>query len=284
LSRETLKRLARPFILATFEKDPSAAGNPPEAAAEPEEFLPLVTAKQEIDPQDRVQHQAEDLLTQAQAELASAQGEAADIRHKASEEGYQKGYQQGLAEGVQASQARITAALDNLARAVEGLNAAKARVLAAMEGEVIALVQAVVDHVFLTKQAVDPNLVRQAAAEAVKRLAEAEKVTLRVNPGDMENIKEFRPELGKNMQQLKHMQILADPLLAPGDIVADTPTCQIDATLATRRARIFKLLEETLQQSHPLDLSPLADPKRKTGEDWTDTDGEKDGTGKTETW
>ena len=284
MSRDNLKSLARPFTLAAFAEDSSATAAQPETAAELDEFKPLITAKQEIEPLDRAQRQAEDLLTQAQAELTSAKGEAADIRHKASEDGYQKGYQQGLAEGVQASKARITAALDNLARATEGLDAAKARVLAAMEGEVIALVQAVVDQVFLTKQAVDPKLVRQAAVEAVKRLAEAERVTLRVNPGDMENIKEFRPELEKKMPQLKHLQIVADPQLAPGDLLADTSTCQIDATIATRRARIFKLLEETLQQSHPLDLSPLADPKEKPGEEWPDTGGEEDGTGKTEAW
>ena len=157
---------------------------------------------------------------------------------------------------MQASQARITAGLDNLARAVTGLDAAKAQVMAAMEGEIVALVQAVVDRIFLTKDAVKPALVRQVAAESLKRLAEAERITLRLNPGDMELLKEFRPELESQLKQLKHLHIMADPQLPPGDVLAESTTCQVDATLCTRRERIFKLLEETLQQSQPLDLTP----------------------------
>lgn len=284
MSRNNANTHVRSFELVEFGIDSPPTTQKPEGPVEPEEFQPLITSEEDVDPVERAQHQAEELIAQAQNELVSAQEEAEGIRHKAGEEGYQKGYQQGLTEGVQASQARITAGLDNLARAVMALDAAKAEVLSAMEGEIVALVQAVVDRIFLTKDAVKPDLVRQVAAESLKRLAEAEIITLRLNPGDMEMIKEFRPELENQMKQLKHLHIEADPQLTPGDVVAESPTCQVDATLNTRRDRIFKLQEETLQQNQPLDLSPIESTSEKPEADWAEDREEAAESGELEDW
>ena len=61
------------------------------------------------------------------------------------------------------------------------------------------------------------------------------------------------------MGQLKYLDLMADDSLHPGDCLVEGPQSQVDATLATRRQKIFKLLEETFHQSPRLDVQAALD-------------------------
>jgi flagellar assembly protein FliH len=135
------------------------------------------------------------------------------------------------------------------------LERARAGVLAVMEEEIIALVQAVTDRILLAPGAVDPDLIRRVVRESIGRVSQAERLAVRLNPDDLERVREFRPRLLENMGRLKYLDLLPTQDLRPGDCLVEGPQTQVDATLATRRERIFQLLEETFHQSAALDLS-----------------------------
>ncbi|MFH1034940.1 MAG: FliH/SctL family protein, partial [Pseudomonadota bacterium] len=223
------------------------AGGKKDRPVEADGFIPIYLQEKPENPLEVAQRQADEML-------ASAQGQAADIRQKSQEEGYQAGYASGLEEGLVASKARIEAACDNLGRATAALERARAGVLLVMEQEIIALVQAVSDRILLAPGAVDPDLIRRVVREAIGRVSQAERLAVRLNPDDLERVREFRPRLLEGMGRLKYLDLLADPELRPGDCLVDGPQAQVDATLATRRGRIFQLLEETFHQSPRLVL------------------------------
>jgi flagellar assembly protein FliH len=139
------------------------------------------------------------------------------------------------------------------------LERARAGVLAVMEEEIIALVQAVTDRILLAPGAVDPDLIRRVVRESIGRVSQAERLAVRLNPDDLERVREFRPRLLENMGRLKYLDLLPTQDLRPGDCLVEGPQTQVDATLATRRERIFQLLEDTFHQSAPLDLSTALD-------------------------
>ena len=125
--------------------------------------------------------------------LAAAQGQASFIRQTAQEEGYQAGYQTGLEEGTVASKARIEAACDNLSRALITMERARHGVLLVMEEEIVALVQATIDRILLAPGAVDPDLVRRVVRQAIERVSQAERLSVRLNADNLERVREFAP-------------------------------------------------------------------------------------------
>jgi flagellar assembly protein FliH len=246
----------RPFEMADFSPESEAVAEEPDLGKIEQFHLMYVGGKIQ-DPREEAQRLAQKMRNQAEQELDQAQNQAEDIRNQAQEEGYQKGYQQGQKEGVEASQARINAALENLSRAMQALEKAKNQVLANMEAEILALVQAVLDRYFLRQEAVPPELIQSVISQALARVGEAEKINVKVCPKDLEFVEEFKPDLAQELKEQEMLIISPDPEMKPGGCLVETPILQVDATVATRRRRIYKLLEDAFHQDQSLDLAGL---------------------------
>ena len=206
---------------------------------------------------ERIEAEAEGLKEQAKKELDDAKAEAEGIRKQA----YEEGYQQGVEEGKAAAAAQVTAALDNLMRTLKRLDSARAELLSDMEPELLAVVQAAFDRLCLSKEAIAPDLVRNLVKTAVTRLPESEEITVRVSPADLSLVSEYQPQLMEAMDGLGRVRVRVDESLHPGDCLVESSVAQVDATLATRRERVSKALENALRQGEPIpaaELSPAA--------------------------
>jgi flagellar assembly protein FliH len=250
----------------SFQLEEMSPGEPREQPKVEEEeggFRLLVYGGRQEDPRDRAQRQAREIMEKADTDSAAlveeAKGQADGIRNQA----YEEGYQQGHEEGLNAAKALVHAAADNLSRALTKLDQARAEVMGGLEGEIIGLVQAVCDRIFATPDAVPSGVIKQVVKDAVGRLLDFERVTVRLSQKDIRTIEEFRPELLKVFTDLGRLNLLPDSELNPGECVVETPNASVDATLDTRRERVFKALEETLKGNAPLDLSPVLEAKKQ---------------------
>ena len=232
---------------------PAPARRPLDANDNISDFHDLFVGGQVVDPRKQAAEQAKAIKEQAQAELAQAQAQVEAVK----KQGYEQGYDQGATEGKAASSARIMAACDNLNRTVEALERAKSQVLAGMEDEIIALVQAVVDRIFMIEGAVHPELVRQVARASVRKLSESDTITLALNPSDLDTVEEFTPQIRQGLGSLKLLNLVSDESLHPGDCRVTTAEAQVEASLKTRRQRIFEVLEDLAQRSEGMNLEPL---------------------------
>lgn len=250
------------FILGEFE----ATQAPPPKEEKPREYHPdqfelLNLGRPEEDPRLMAQRQAqqivadaEDKVNQAQQSIEDAKTEAETIRSKA----YEEGYRQGQEEGVLASRARIEAAMSNIEQAVSALDKAKANVLGNLEREIIALVQAAVDGLFVVEGALPQSLIHGVVNRAIEQVVMSGGVTVRCSRTDIDTIGELQPELLERFSLLERVDVSADEDLGPGDCMVETADTVIDATLATRRKAIFEQLEQSLRNGPPLDVSELA--------------------------
>jgi flagellar assembly protein FliH len=258
----------------SFHLEEMSPGQRPVQKREEEEeggFRLLVYGGRKEDPRDRAQRQAKAIMEKADQDSAAlveeAKGQADGIRNQA----YEEGYKQGHEEGLNAAKALVHAAADNLGRALSKLDSARAEVMSGLEGEIIGLVQAVCDRIFATPDAVPAGVIKQVVRDAVGRLLEFERVTVRLSQKDLSIIEEFRPELLKTFTELGRLNLLPDPALKPGECVVETPNARVDATLNTRRRRVFKALVETLKGNAPLDLNPVLEEEKKPSQPQAET-------------
>ncbi len=213
-------------------------------------FVPLFSPREVENPLEAAQQQAQAMLDQAQAQ-------AQQIRDQAREQGYQEGYAAGEEEGRAASRARIEAAVDNLGRDLKILSTVRAGILAVMEEEIVGLVQAACDRVLLSAAAADPGLVRRAVREAIARFNQVERLTVRVSPEDLRQVQEQRPALLAEFDDLQHLEVKADPGVAPGGCQVDSASAQVDASLATRRQQVLASLTEAFHRAGGLEVDAL---------------------------
>lgn len=242
----------RPFHLAELAPDSQQQAPSPQEGKDG--FRLLIYDGRQEDPSARAQRQADQILAEAHQEaerlVAEAKGQAEEIRRQAYEEGYAKGHQ----EGLEAARAKMEAAVEDLGRAVRALEAARREVLAGLEGEILGLVQAACDKLLLTPGAVDERAIQEVVRQAISRLIDLEKVTVRLSQADLARVEEYRPQLAKEFSELGALELVADPELAPGDCLVETPTAKIDARLSTRRQRVYEKLSEALEGAEFHDL------------------------------
>jgi len=248
---------AKPFTLEEMAPVRRKGSQPKEAGG----FRLLVYGGRQEDPLERAQRQAKQVRQEAEEAAAQAVAQAKDQAGAIKDKAYQEGYEQGQKEGRQASKALVTAAADNLGRALTQLDQTRAQVMRGLEGEMLGLVQAVCDKVFMTPDAVPQQVLQNLVRQAVGRLLDFEKVTVRLAAKDLAAIEEFRPELLKRFSELGRLHLVTDENMGPGECVVESPTCQVDATLETRRQRVFQALSQALGQDQDLDLGQALAPE-----------------------
>lgn len=204
-----------------------------------------------------IMEEARQKREEAKAMLASARAEAPVIKQRAQEEGFNAGYQDGEEQGLVAGKARLEALMADLGQAVKNIEQARNDVAEALNEEIIALIEACVDKLFLTASSVDADLVAQVVSHAVKRLADTSQVIVRLNPGSLEHLEHLAPEAWQKLVNIHGVRWQADASLRPGDCIIDTPITQIDATMDSRRQRIYEMLEDSLRQGEGLDLEKI---------------------------
>ena len=250
------------FVLGEFEEPRRPQPEQEEPSAyHPDQFELLNLGRPQEDPREVAQRQARQILAeadekvqQARQNIDEAQSESEAIRQKA----YEEGYQQGLDEGKVASLARIEAAMSNIETAVASLDRAKHNVLGNLEREVIALVQAAVDGLFLVDNALPGRLVGGVVRRAIEQVVASGVVTVRCSGVDIDAINELQPQLLQRFGMLERVNVISDEELGPGDCMVEAADTVIDATLATRRKAIFEQLEQSLRNGPALDVDELA--------------------------
>ncbi|MDR1397974.1 MAG: hypothetical protein LBJ14_09635 [Desulfarculales bacterium] len=190
----------------------------------------------------RLRNEAEEILQQAR-------NDAPRILQEAKEEGFNSGYKDGEDQGLMAGKARVEALILDFAAVVKKTGQIRGHVLAAMEEELTGLLEACLDRFFLAANSVDASLTSRIIKELISRLDSDERITVRLNPGNMEQMARLAPEIWRELKNLPKASFVADANLHAGDCIIDTPITQIDATVATRRERIFRLLEGMAKQN-----------------------------------
>jgi len=204
---------------------------------------------------DRASEDAERLIRDAQHRATSlidqAQGRAGEIEAQAKEQGFQL----GVGDGRTAAQAEMDEMLETMRGLVEMARIERHKIIESAEPEIVRLAVYIAERVLNQHVAVDQNAVIDMVRAAITRLVNREKVTVRVNPADMQTMREHRDQL-MSINDIDHMRVIEDQRVDRGGVVIETESGTIDSKVSTQLREVRRLLAV----DDPVSVPPSSEP------------------------
>jgi len=161
--------------------------------------------------------------------VAQAHAEADAIRAQAREDGF--------AAGLQAAQAELATSAEALAAAIASVAELRDEVADQVERGAIALGLRIAEQAMGAAVEVDADRVVDAVRGALRRLLERERVTILVNPADLDIVRGATTELMSRLGGIEHCDVQAERRVSRGGAVVRTVEGEVDATLETKLSR-----------------------------------------------
>ncbi|WP_028057377.1 FliH/SctL family protein [Candidatus Solirubrobacter pratensis] len=181
---------------------------------------------------------AEDAADAVMETLAQARADAEQLREAA----WAEGYAAGRAEAMSA----LEPALAALADAVAGIKAEQVAATERLERSAVELGLALAEKVLAGVLAVEPERVVESVRGALRGLVERERITVLVNPADLELVAGAMEELRASLGGIEHVVVEAERRVARGGCVVRTQDGDVDAGVDTKLARAREVIEQEL--------------------------------------
>jgi flagellar assembly protein FliH len=170
--------------------------------------------------------------------VADAHAEADAIRALAHAEGLAAGREAAIAEVVPAA-----TALEQAARALHETAAANAERL---EAQAVDLALFLAEKIVGAAIEADPALVVEAVRGALRGIVERERVTVLVNPDDLELVRGAMAGVIATLGGIEHCEVQAERRVARGGAVVRTPDGDVDARLDVKLQRAREVVDAAL--------------------------------------
>jgi flagellar assembly protein FliH len=157
--------------------------------------------------------------------------------------GHEHGFQAGLVEAHQ----QMASAIEALQIAAANVAAERDRVAGAAEAATVELALRIAEQALGAAVAVDPERVVGVVRGALRRLIERDRVTVLVNPDDLELVRAAAPALVAELGGMEHCEVQAERRVGRGGAIVRTVEGEVDATLDTKLSRAREVLEEELR-------------------------------------
>lgn len=161
---------------------------------------------------------AEALIASAEAEAEAVRRSAGEVRAAARQEGWAEGRREA---GVE------------LAGRLEALAEAQARWLARAEVEALDLAVEMARRIIGRELHGDPAAATEGAAAALRAAGRRRALRVRLHPDGVASFRERSTSLAEATAGAA-LEVVADPALAPGDVVVETEAGQVDGRIASR--------------------------------------------------
>jgi flagellar assembly protein FliH len=175
--------------------------------------------------------------------LAKAMADAERIRESARAEGLQEGRSAGHAQGA----GEIAAGSAALVAAVAGIEALRAETVQAIESDAIDLALRLAGKILAGAQQAQPELVVDVVQGALRRIVDRRRITVMVNPADLEVVKAAIGELTAQGSGVETCDLQADERVGLGSAVVRTSEGEVDASVHTQLERAREVVELSMQ-------------------------------------
>ncbi|HEX8101398.1 MAG TPA: FliH/SctL family protein [Solirubrobacteraceae bacterium] len=182
-------------------------------------------------------------LQDLDALLDEARAEADAIRAAA--------HAEGLAAGRAQALEAVVPAVAALEAAVADVRARGDAVAERLEGEAVDLAFAVAEKILAAAVAAEPETVLEAIRGALRGIVERERVTLLVNPADLELVRAAAAELRASLGGIDHCEVQAERRVGPGGAVVRYADGQVDARMETKLERAREVVAAALVPAIP---------------------------------
>ena len=152
--------------------------------------------------------------------VSRAQEEAVQIKQNAYQEGYNLGLQQATTE------------IDNFKNVLGAFMGAEDKVFNLIAPNILELSMSIAQKVIKHEAKIDIQIVEDTVMDALKMLSKNEpKIVLRVNPIQVQYLKDTLPEKFKSLGMETKLSVLSDEAITEGGCIIQTNNGMIDATI-----------------------------------------------------
>ena len=174
--------------------------------------------------------------------LSAVRAEAEQIRAQAWAAGEAEGRAAGMAAARDDAQPSVAA----MAAALESIGQLKAEVLADLEQDAVEMALRLAEQILAGVLDVQPERVLDVGRNALRHLIDRRRVTLVVNPGDLELVSECVDQLQSELGGIEHLGVQSDRRISRGGAIARTESGDIDAGIDTQLARAREIVAAAL--------------------------------------
>jgi flagellar assembly protein FliH len=190
---------------------------------------------------ERAAREAEDLLRDAHARARTLVEEASARANTTEHDARTKGHDEGFAQGREAADRDMNDMLVTMRSLLEMARIERHKLMEAAEPELVRLALGIAERVLRQQVALDRGVAVEMAKTAIARLIERDTVTVRVNPADLERMREHRDQLIA-IGDIRNLRVVEDQRVDRGGVVVETTAGTIDARISTQLEEARKIL------------------------------------------
>lgn len=182
---------------------------------------------------DHAASDAESLIHQAQSKALELMSAGQTRIAQMEEDARAAGREQGYTAGKDAAEEELAPVITTIRELIESIRAQRGAVIAAAEPELTRLAMAIAERVVHTELVTNPSVIVENVRQALTRLVSREVVTLRVNPVDLDMIRQHRDDIIA-AGDVEHLRIVEDQRIDRGGVIIETDAGTIDSKVSTQ--------------------------------------------------
>lgn len=192
---------------------------------------------------------AEETVAKAKMEAERIVREAKRHATFMEQQGYEKGYAQGEKDGREMGAKKLDTILDRINGVLKEILECRKEFVRLYEKQALDLICRIAEKVVRGRIEVDSDVVRGAILGALELAADRTEVTLKVNPEDIEYVKELRPEFFNQITDLKSISMETDPSVSKGGCVMETGFGHVDASVESQLEKITTAVKQAFEST-----------------------------------
>lgn len=158
------------------------------------------------------------------------------------EEAYRRGLEEGRAQGREEVRRQLAADLALVAELSRQWHRLVSQALQHAEVTIVRLAYEIAKKIIRQEIQANPDLIQFVVREAVRRISNASRAVISLNPADLERL-EGESELFRELREsVEHITLRGDESISPGGCTVDTDVGFVDATLESQLEEIERSL------------------------------------------
>jgi flagellar assembly protein FliH len=182
--------------------------------------------------------------------LSAVRAEAEQIRAQA----WAAGEAEGRAAGLAAARNDAAPAVAAICASVQAISEVRAQVIAELEQDAVEMALRLAEQILAGVLSVQPERVLDVGRNALRHLSDRRRVTLVVNPDDLELVGECVEQLQSELGGIEHLGVQSDRRVARGGAIVRTDSGEIDAGIDTQLARAREIVAAALAREPSADV------------------------------
>lgn len=193
-----------------------------------------------------------DLVEVARQELEQAKVEAQRLVEEAKgrveqleKEAYDKGFQEGEAAGRKVGEEALAEKINQASKTIEAVKVERKRICSLYEKDILALVNAMVEHLVNHEVSVNHRVIEKCLHKALGFVVDNSQVVAHLHPEDFLRIKDAVVEDPLFLDNAERVELMEDPAISQGGCLLETTFGEIDATLENCKEKLLGAVEQS---------------------------------------